>query len=465
MFEWIKNWLKGVSGRLFGISSIEKAMGVKTALSTPMDAAIRLWADLYAGNPPWSRKDMTSLNLPSFIASEVARIATIEMQSIVGGSSRAEYLNEQYQPVIADARLFTENAVACGTLILKPYIDGQSIKVDYVTSRMFTPTRFSSSGEMTGCVFASELYHGTKLYTRLESHELEGDTYTIHNKAYVAEYQGNDDLSREVSLSEIPEWAHLEPSAVFYGIQRPLFAVLKMPGANMIDTSGAMGMSVYARAVDLIREADEQFARLIWEMESGKRALFVDAIAFDKGVNGKPVLPDTRLYRTLRFGQENLFEAWSPTLRQKDQVEALESLLQRVEDACGLARGTVSRALESAAGGSRTATELKIMRQRTYALIVDIQNAVRKALTDLLTAMDTWVTIGGLAMPGQYNTTFDFDDSVVSDRQAEFAERMQLVTAGIMQRWEFRSWYLGEDEDVAKAAVLSTQNAMFPGDV
>lgn len=451
---------------MLGITSIEKAMGVKVAISTPMDAAVRLWMDLYSGNPPWGRKDVASMGLPAFVAAEVARIATIEMRSTVsgGGSERAEYLDAQYQPVIADARLFTEYAAAGGTAILKPYIDGGDIRVDYITSRMFTPTRFSSSGEITGCVFMSAINRGTKLYTRLEAHDLDGETYKIVNKAYVSEYQSNEDFGREVPLSEVPEWAELEPESTFMGVKKPLFAVLKIPGANPIDPSSAMGVSVYARAVDLMREADQQFARLIWEMESGERALFVDVMAFDRDSKGNSILPDKRLYRTLRVGEESLYEEWSPTLRQKDQIEALDSLLQRVEDVCGLSRGTISRAPESAAGGSRTATELRIMRQRTFALITDMQKAIRKALVDLIQAMDAWATIGNLAPVGEYDVTFEFDDSVITDRQAEFAERMQLVTIGVMQPWELRAWYMGEDEKLAKASLAKPETAMFAGE-
>lgn len=466
MFERMKTWLKGVGTRMLGISTTKQTLG-QTALSPPMDNAIKLWMDLYRGRSPWRKSDAASLNLPAFIASEVSRITTIEMQSTVSGSPRADYLNEQYQPVVDKARLFTEYAAAAGTVILKPYIDGTRIRADCITPRMFTPTRFSSSGEITGCVFATEICRGGKTYTRLETHELNGGNYSIACKAFVSDASGDNnlgvkDIGREIPLSSVPEWADIEPLSTFGGLERPLFAVFKMPGANPVDPSSSMGASVFALATDLIHEADEQFTRLIWEMESGERALFVDAVALDRDVSGLPILPNKRLYRTLKTGQtETLFEGWSPTLRQKDQIEALDAILRRIEDACGLARGSISQAPESAAGGSRTATELRIMRQRTYALVVDTQKMLRTALEDLLEAMDAWATIANLAQPGEYSTSFDFDDSVVSDRQTEFAERMQLLASGILQGWEMRMWYLGEDEATAKAAVAQQGDMVF----
>ena len=109
-----------------------------------------------------------SLNLPSSIAAEISRMTTIEMKSEIVGSVRADYLNAQYQPVIDDARLFTEYAAAKGGVMLKPYIDGDSISIDYVQADCFYPTAFDSSGNITGCIFVDQKTRGNKIYTRLE---------------------------------------------------------------------------------------------------------------------------------------------------------------------------------------------------------------------------------------------------------------------------------------------------------
>ena len=55
-----------------------------------------------------------------------------------------------------------------------------------------------------------------------------------------------------------------------------------MPLANNIDTSSPLGASIYSRAVDLIKQADQQWTDFLWEFESGKRALYTDPMAFEK---------------------------------------------------------------------------------------------------------------------------------------------------------------------------------------
>lgn len=273
--------------------------------------------------------------------------------------------------------------------------------------------------------------------------------YRITNRAYRADI-GMVGYGREVALSSVPQWADMAPETVLAGVERPLFAMLRMPHANTVDPESPLGVSAYARAMGLMREADRQFSRLLWEMESGERALYVDVRAFERGGEDGGPLPIQRLYRMLDVDPQadTLFEAWSPELRVAAQLEALDAVLRRVEDACALSRGTLSGAPE--ASGARTATELKIMRQRTYAMVRDTQKAVEVALRGLLWAMDVWADIAGLAPGGAWDVGFVFDDSVVTDRSEEFAERARLVEMGVLAPWEMRAWYLGESEAVAK---------------
>ena len=82
------------------------------------------WTEMYEDRPPWKalEKGKLTLNLPAAISSEIARLVTIEMKSVVSGSPRADYINEQYQRVVDKARDFTEKACALGGICLKPYV-------------------------------------------------------------------------------------------------------------------------------------------------------------------------------------------------------------------------------------------------------------------------------------------------------------------------------------------------------
>ena len=52
----------------------------------------------------------------------------------------------------------------------------------------------------------------------------------------------------------------------------------------------------------------------------------------------------------------------------------------------------------------------------------------------------------------------DFDDSIIEDKQTDFLRDMQLLSAGIMNDWEFRMKWMNEDEATAKAALPKAQD-------
>lgn len=67
--------------------------------------------------------------------------------------------------------------------------------------------------------------------------------------------------------------------------------------------------------------------------------------------------------------------------------------------------------------------------------------------------INIWISICDAEAPGEYEMSFEWDDSIISDRANEYKERKELVTLGVLKPWELRAWYLGESEDAAKAAI------------
>jgi A118 family predicted phage portal protein len=237
-----------------------------------------------------------------------------------------------------------------------------------------------------------------------------------------------------------------------------------MPFANNIDPTSPLGVSAYARAEDLMRRADELYSNLVWEFDSGKRAIYVDSHAFGKDTNGKDVIPNRRLYRELdsagNIGDaKKRFDDWTPEFREASILSGLDAILKKVEFNCGLAQGTISDPSTVAL----TATEIKASKQRTYATIVDTQKALQDALDDLTYAMDVWTTIGNLAPRGDYSAVYYFDDSIVADHDTAFSQDMQVLDR-VMSKVEFRMRNYGEDEATARKMVAMVTAEQRPVD-
>jgi A118 family predicted phage portal protein len=455
MFAKILQWIKEILSKMINTSSVKDALKVDVAISPLMTNALQLWSSMYINQAPWLGKDVKSLNLPAAIASEISRAVTIEMDVEISGSLRADYLYEQIDRVYPKLRQMVEVGIAKGGLMLKSYILGKSIVVDFVQADQFYPISFDANGQITACVFSDQRIIGASYYTRLEYHQMTPEGCVIRNMAYKSESQNV--LGRQIDLAAVPAWADLEPESLITGVTQPLFAYFRYPLANNIDPTSPLGVSCYARAVDLIRDADVQWSNLLWEFESGGRALYVDTLAFGKDDDGKPLLPNKRLYRTLNQGgqvsDEEMFHEWSPTLREQNILAGLDAILKKIEFNCGLAYGTLSDPNTV----DKTATEIISSKQRSAATVTDCQKALENALEDLLYAMDVWATLGNLAPKGKYEAAWEFDDSIVTDHVTQFVQDTQMVGLGAMSKVELRMRTFGETEEIAREKMALVQ--------
>ncbi|MBQ2931298.1 MAG: phage portal protein [Clostridia bacterium] len=424
---------------MFETENFKRFAGVESVVSPEMAAAIRMWKDMY--------EQRDGLHLAAALSFEMARMVTLEMRSKVLGGRRAEFIDEAYQRVVENIRIPVEHACAKGGLVFKPYVKENSIEVDFIQADDFFPTAFDHNGRITGAVFVQGISRNGEFFTRLEKHEVLENGYEISNRAFRSRTRGV--LGNEIALTEVPEWKDLAEKLVIANVKKPLFGYFRPAAANNIDQTSPLGVSVFANSVNLIRDADKQYERFLWEFESGERALIANSMAFKRDRDGRPRLPDRRLYRTLDVEDVDFFREWSPQLRGSEIADGLDKIFRSIEFNCGFAYGTLS----NVDSRDRTAEEIRNSKQRSYATVSDNQKALRIALSDLVYAMDVWCTLLNLAPMGEYSISFEFDDSIAADRQTEFEEKMKLVDGGIMMPWELRVWYFGEDEETAKKAV------------
>ncbi|NLI20765.1 MAG: hypothetical protein GX418_04375 [Clostridiales bacterium] len=459
MFDRFFRWLRGVIDRMLD-SKTAKRMGITVAISDGMQQAIHRWIDMYRGKAPWLTPNPQHLGLPALIASEMATMVMLEAEVNVTGSPRADWLAEQFRPLTDHLRLAVEYACAEGGLVFKPYVDGKDIAVDLVHADDFYPTAFNSRREITGAVFVERKRVGETRYMRLEAHQITDQGYRITNRAFKG--TGEDSFTQEVPLTDVDEWADLQPEVNIQNVDHPLFGYLRIPLGNTIDPKSPVGVSVYEKASGVIEEADKQYQRLLWEYEGGELAIDAVEDAFETDQKTKQVrLPvgRERLFRPNKLdpkdaSDEGLFHTFSPALRDASYIQGLNKLLQRVEDLCGISRGTLSDPNEDA----RTAQEIKQTRQRTYSTVTSIQRATQKAVEALLTAMDTLATLYKLCPAGKYEAAFVWDDSIVVDAETERQRDMNEVRDGLMNKWEYRVKWRGESEEQAKAALAEAED-------
>lgn len=486
MFSRIMQMIRQVMRKVIPLKSIEQAESIETPLSTDMINALKDWYNAYCNKAPWvDGEKVKSLNLPALIASEIARQVTLEMEwnitaktpegqedvDIENGEApevvdnpRAEYLRGEFEKLMTEIRQKLEQGCAAGGMIIRPYPDQSEKKLyfGYTMDWSMYPVSFDESGNLKDVIFRDVYQDGDTTYTRLERHTIKGSDVTITQKAFKS--TNKDTIGVEVPLSSVEQWADLEPEATLHDTDGQMFGWFKVAAANSVDVDCPMGISVFHKAMDVIKQADMQYSRMLWEYEGSELAIDVDPLALrpqkTTGANGEqhyemPQLNE-RLFRGVNLDEDH-YSVFSPTIRDTALLNGLNRLLMIIEDLTGLSRGTLSDAPVEA----RTATELRILRQRTYATIADNQSALERCLRDVVRAMDKYATMYNLAPEGEYELSFEWDDSILTDRSQEMQERLELLAQGIISKAEMRQWYTGETEPQAKAAIMKMQQELM----
>lgn len=211
-----------------------------------------------------------------------------------------------------------------------------------------------------------------------------------------------------------------------------------------------MGVSVYSSAVDLIKQADEQWEALQWEYKSGERKLFISPEALQ--IPGNKQNTD-RLFRQLDIEEKGFYQEFSPAFRDSNLYNGLQTIYKMIEFNTGLSYGVLSDPQTVA----MTATEIESSKQRMYATVFDIQNALENTISDLVYAVSTLADLYQLAPNDEYEILFDWGDGIIKDTQAQQEELEHMradVAAGLLKPELYIMKKYNVDESTAKSMMV-----------
>ena len=428
------------------IALIKKALWQEGEKNIPvtdkMTQQIDAWEDCYTDSASWvDGKKVVSLGIAKTICQTLSSQVLSEVEIKVEGngeetSPRAKYLEEQIEKhLLPNLKQKIEKAMATGGMVFRPYINGADVNIDFCRQGEFVPIAFDDDGNMNDVAFEEQIIDGKYTYTRVERQSFDGESNLISNTAYVSK---SSDLGNKIELKDVDAWKDIDDN-VPLKYNKTMYGYYRVPIANNVDIDSPLGMSVFAPAINLIEKADRQFARLDWEYEGGQMAI---DITEDAIIDGQMDDTTDRLYRQVE--SQDTYKVFNPSLRDTSLQSGLQEYKKNIEDAVGLSRGSISDPTSDV----RTATEMRILKQRSYNTLKDNQTALENALIDLIDAM-AFLSEEYHKVKGEYNITINWNDSVLEDYQTELNRHLQLMDAGIESRLEVRMWAMGEDEEVA----------------
>lgn len=439
--------------------TVAAAMGMPCMTSGEMQEALQLWDDIYRGRVSWCKNRVRPIGLPVAVTREIKRLILTEFSASVDDATA----DRQLQQFVPQLRRGLDYGLATGGMLLKPCYMSGGVVVDIVPQTAYVPVDYTD-GTCTGVICPEEVAIGKNYYTRLEAHTYNRQdmTHTIRQKCYKSSMPGQ--LGLECSLQDVPQWAGITPTKVFDNVASPLFSVFRVPDANNVDPVSPLGVSVYADAAGFFKDADEQWERIMWEMESSERAINASIDLF-RLKNGKPELPKgrERMYMVMQQpDNKTFFQAFSPEVRDSSYFNTLNQILRRIESAVGLSYGTLSEVSDV----EKTAEEIAASKQRSFVRVSDLQEALRTALEGLVYGIQYYNAyysdnLSFSAAP----LSCSFGDGIKEDSDKEYQRRVQMVRDKLLRPELFLAWYFGctEEETLEMLPQQQDDGGLFGG--
>lgn len=355
---------------------------------------------------------------------------------------------------------------ALGTVAYVPRVIGQEISesgdivpgnasgivLDYVTIENIYPLSWQN-GYISECAFSSEVTRGGKDYLYLQIHRREDNgNYVIENRIYRYD---NEQLADE-QLVNVKGFENIPP-VVHTGSDKRQFVIDRPNIANNVNYLLPTGIAVYANAIDVLQGVDIAYDSYVNEFKLGKKRIMVKPSAAQY-LDGTPAFdPDDVVFYVMPEDTENgaVVTPIDMTLRTAEHNTGIQDQLNILSSKCGF--GETYYRFDG--GSVATATQVISENSTMFRTIKKMEIVLEQALVELCRIL---LRLGNTAMNAGLNEdveiSIDFDDSIIEDKQSEFSRDMQMLSAGIMNDWEFRAKYMNEDEATAKAALPKMQD-------
>lgn len=444
---------------MIDMNGIATAIGVPCTVSGVMQEHLQLWETLYCNQAAWVNQRVRSLQIPAVVSRELKRLTLTEFD-LTAADSRLQEILQRFLPKL---RQKLDYGIASGGLLMKPCYAAGGIFVDLVPQGRYLPIQYTDD-QCTAIACTEYAVMEKNCYTRIEIHTYENGSHTVENRCFRSPMVGV--LGTPCSLLEVPQWASLLESITFPA-EQPLFAVFQMPDTNNIDLDCPLGVSAFSDAVGFIRDADEQWERILWELESSERRLMPARIY--SGLTRKPISQYCQrdgsgciiAWKRPEMAEKPFYNTFSPEVRDNSYFHALNQIFRQIENTTGLSYGTISEVSDV----EKTAEEVKSSKQRSFVRVCDIQKNLQTALEQLAAAVLTYDRLLFQNSNTDATITCQFGDGVLEDTEKEFNRQLAMVQARVLKPEQLLQYHFQCTEEEARNLLPEQQDAggLFDG--
>lgn len=440
----------------FHTTKLEEITGVDANISAEMYRRISLWADMMRGKAPWNKEAPACGILPQIAGRLnyfVKREITLDVKN--------EALEKPLKHLNKNIGRVVEYITLLGGGLLRPIYAANKLQYEIIPLGNYLPTQYDFDGTLNGAIILKTIAEKKRQFILCEIHSYDGLNHNVRSKLY----EETDGTLRPVPLTACAQTAEITPEYTWANCGRPMIIEFRSNITNKIDGSN-VPVALIDAAVDLIKHADEQLARMDWEQEAGEKRVFADRDMFTKrklknGDTDEVILGATLNKLLVKIDGDGSADGskiheYSPELRTEAQEKYLQAIYKRIEQTINIGKGTVSDAEQL----QQTATQYTGGRQELYAIVDDIEDEIAAKYADaaeVFAYMAEAYQLDG-APKTQHETDELYtikwnDDQTRKDIIQSKQIAMQEISSGVLNKWEYRRDFYGEDEETAKANV------------
>lgn len=346
-----------------------------------------------------------------------------------------------------------EKGIASGGFAMRPYIDGDKIKISWIRADQFYPLR-SNTNEISECAIATRSVQTENdtnyYYTLLEFHEWVDGKYIISNELYKSELESS--VGKQVPLETL--YPDLAEEVTLEGLRRPLFVYFRTPGANNKSLESPLGVGIVDNAkeiLDTINNTHDQFA---WEIQMGQRRVVVPAEFLKTDEAHPPMFDSDQNVFVGMYGAESAgIKDITTAIRTVQYKDAIDHWIKEFEVQVGLSVGSMSYADD----GLKTATEIVSNNSMTYQTRSSYLTMVEKAINELVHSifeLAGYAELNSTRKPlfelnyDDYKVDISFEDGIFVNQDKQQEDDLKAVVAGVMPKKQFliRNYNLSDQE-------------------
>ena len=462
MFEKIRGFFMNILN-LFNKKSVEEITGVNTNISPAMFQKIKEWGDIMAGSAYWN-KEAPSCGVPD----QVADLLNYFVSREIGVDVQNEAIKPVMELLNKNVDKLVEYMTGNGAGLVRPVFANNKLQFETIPLGNYLPTHYDFDGTLTGALILKNITSRGKAYLLTEEHEYRDNNHAVRCRLY----KNDNGALKPIPLNAIEETADITPEYVWQNVKQPMIIEFRNHAVNKIDGS-QVPVSLLSGCEELIKEADEQWARMNWEQKGGELRVFADRDMFRprkvrNEITGKVDAVATPIGKDLArllvqvdgdgMAENGKIHEFAPQLRTDQQTAMLQQIFRRIELTLNIGKGSISD-MESV---TQTATQYNGGRQGLYSIVDYIEDEIADKYQLCADVFAYMANAYGLGANDPTITITWNDDTTRKDIAAAKQQALQEASSGVMSKYEYRMKFYGEDEATAKAKVPELEIAPDP---